>query len=49
MNDRIQSISEFYVEKKIGGSKATTDTIPSKFLSMFKVYFTLVIMTLINL
>ena len=45
-------VSESYVQKIIGESKATncrTDPIPSKLIKKFKVYFTPVITTLINL
>ena len=44
-------VSESYLEKVIGESMAInclTDTIPSKFIEMFKVYFTPVITTLLN-
>ena len=45
-------VSESYVQKIIGKSKATncsTGPIPSKLIKKFKVYFTPVIITLINL
>ena len=45
-------VSESYVQKIIGKSKArncTTDPIPSKLIKKYKMYFTLIITTLMNL